>query len=66
MTLELLTEFTHDNLRYKNGIKVISYKILNNWIDLKFDNGVGEVVSSERFYNWLNEKREEKLFQLLD
>ena len=66
MTLELLTEFTHDNLRYKNGIKVISYKILNNWIDLKFDNSMDEVVSIDRFYNWVNKKREEKLFQLLD
>lgn len=66
MTLEKLTEFTQEDLRYKSSIKVISYKIIGNWIDLKFDNSMGEVVSSERFYNWLNEKREEKLFQLLD
>ena len=65
ITLEKLDEFTHDGLRYKPTIKVISYKIFNNWIDLSFDTGKGEVVSADRFYNWLNERREEKLSKLL-
>jgi hypothetical protein len=25
-----------------------------------------EVVSADRFYNWINEKRQEKISQLLD
>ena len=65
ITLEKLTEFTQEDLRYKSSIKVISYKILNNWIDLQFDNGKGEVVSVDRFHSWLNEKREEKINQIL-
>lgn len=65
ISLEKLTEFTHEDLRYKPTIKVISYKIFNNWIDLSFDTGKGEVVSADRFYNWLNENREEKLSKLL-
>lgn len=65
ITLEKLTEFTHENLRYKPMIKVVYYKMLNNWIDLQFDNGKGEVVSAERFYNWINEKRIEKINQIL-
>jgi hypothetical protein len=65
ITLEKLTEFTQEDLRYKSSIKVISYKILNNWIDLQFHNGKGEVVSAERFYNWINEKRIEKINQIL-
>jgi len=63
--LENLTEFTHDVLRYKPTIKVISYKIFNNWIDLSFDTGKGEVVSADRFYNWLSEKRNIKIDQIL-
>lgn len=66
MTLEKLTEFTQEDLRYKSSIKVISYKIIGNWIDLKFDNSMGEVVSIDRFYNWVNKKREEKLFHILE
>lgn len=66
MTLEKLTEFTQEDLRYKSSIKVISYKIVGNWMDLQFDNGKGEVVSADRFYNWMNDKREEKISQLLD
>lgn len=66
ITLEKLTEFTQEDLRYKSSIKVISYKIVGNWIDLQFDSGKGEVVSVDRFYNWMSEKREEKISQLLD
>jgi hypothetical protein len=65
ISLEKLTKFTHEILRYKTYIKVVSYKMLNNWIDLQFDNGVGEVVSAERFYNWINEKRDEKLSKII-
>lgn len=66
MTLEKLTEFTQEDLRYKSSIKVISYEIIGNWIDLQFDSGKGEVVSIDRFYNWVKEKREEKLFHILE
>lgn len=66
ITLEKLTEFTQEDLRYKSSIKVISYKIIGNWMDLQFDSGKGEVVSVDRFNNWVNEKREEKISQLLD
>jgi hypothetical protein len=65
ITLEKLTEFTQEDLRYKSSIKVISYKIIGNWMDLQFDSGKGEVVSVDRFNNWVNEKREEKINQIL-
>jgi hypothetical protein len=65
ITLERLTQFTHDDLSYKPIIKVVYYKMLNDWIDLQFDNGKGEVVSAERFYNWINKKRIEKINQIL-
>lgn len=66
INLEKLTDFTQEDLRYKSSIKVISYKIIGNWIDLQFDSGKGEVVSVDRFNNWINGKREEKISQLLD
>ena len=66
INLEKLTDFTQEDLRYKSSIKVISYKIIGNWIDLQFDNGKGEVVSVDRFYNWINEKREEKISKLFE
>ena len=65
ITLELLNDFIHEDLRYKSDIKVISYEINVNWIELKFDNVMGEVVKLERYYDWLSEKREEKINKIL-
>ena len=65
ITLELLTEFTHEYLRYKSHIKVVSYKINVNWIELRFQDVIGEVVKLERYYNWLQSRREEKINQIL-
>ena len=65
ISLELLNDFISD-LRYKSDIKVVSYEINVNWIELQFKDVMGEVVKLERYYNWLNEKREEKISKLLD
>ncbi len=65
ISLELLNNFIHEDLRYKSDIKVISYKINVNWIELQFQNVMGEVVKLERYYNWLNERREKKVSKLL-
>jgi hypothetical protein len=65
INLELLSEFTHEELRYKSDIKVISYKINVNWIELQFQNVMGEVVKLEKYYNWLQSVREEKINQIL-
>ena len=65
INLELLTEFTNEDLRYKSVIKVVSYRINVNWIELQFQNVMGEVVKLERYYNWLQSRREEKINQIL-
>lgn len=65
ITLEKLTEFTHENLGYKPKAKVNSYQIVGDWIQLNFDDNIGEVVSIDRFHNWINEKRDEKINQIL-
>jgi DNA-directed RNA polymerase delta subunit len=61
----LLTKFTHQDLRYKSDIKVVSYKINVNWIELQFQDVMGEVVKLEKYYNWLQSVREEKINQIL-
>ena len=66
ISLELLNDFIHEDLRYKSDIKVVYYKVNVNWIELKFDNFMGEVVKLERYYDWSSEKREEKISKLLD
>lgn len=45
----------------------VSYKIIGNWMELQFQNVMGEVevLKLERYYNWLNEKREQKISKLL-
>ena len=65
ITLEKLDEFTHEDLRYKSDIKVVYYKINGNWIELQFQDVMGEVVKLERYYNWLSEKRDEKINQII-
>ena len=65
ISLELLNDFIHEDLRYKSDIKVVYYKINVNWIELKFDNVMGEFVKLERYYDWLSEKREEKINKIL-
>lgn len=65
ITLERLTKFSHESLGYKSSVKVISYEITGNWISLNFDDVMGEVVSADRFHNWLGEKRNEKINQIL-
>ena len=65
ITLELLNDFIHEDLRYKSDIKVVYYKINVNWIELQFQDVMGEVVKLERYYNWLSEKRDEKINQII-
>lgn len=65
ITLEKLTRFIHEDLRYKSDIKVVYYKVNVNWIEIKFDNVMGEVVKLERYYNWLQSVREEKINKIL-
>ena len=66
ITLELLNDFIHEDLRYKSDIKVVYYKVNVNWIELKFDNVMGEVVKLERYYDWISERRLNKLNKIIE
>ena len=66
ITLELLNDFIHEDLRYKSDIKVISYEINVNWIELQFKDVMGEVVKLERYYDWIYERRLNKLNKIIE
>ena len=72
ITLELLTDFLHEHLRYNKDIICDSFAIHNKMLDIKVINlsksvrGFGEVVKLEKYYNWLQSVREEKIAQILN
>ena len=72
ITLELLTDFLHVPLRYNKDIICDSFTIHNKMLDIKVINlsksvrGFGEVVKLEKYYNWLQSVREEKIAQILN
>ena len=66
ITLEKLDEFTHEDLRYKSEIKVVSYKIIGNCMELQFQDVMGEVVKLERYYDWISERRLNKLNKIIE
>lgn len=61
MNIKLMTEFAREDLRYKNNISVTHFSIINNHIQLTFNNEFGEVVSIERYNSWISKRRELKL-----
>jgi hypothetical protein len=71
MTLELLTDFIQEDLRYNREIICESFSIHNKILEIKVRNlsdtvtGFGEVVELERYQNWLNKKRVKKINQIL-
>jgi hypothetical protein len=72
ITLELLTDFLQGHLRYNKDIICDSFTIHNKMLDIKVINlsksvrGFGEVVKLEKYYNWLQSVREEKIAQILN
>ncbi len=64
ITINLLTKFTHESLRYKEEIRVLHYTLNvfsgSNGVDihLTFNNGGGEFVSKKRYEDWLQSRRE--------
>jgi hypothetical protein len=65
MDTKLLTEFVTESLRYKN-IKVEYYKVFNTFIDIRFDNGYGEIVEVERYNRWISERRQNKINEIIE
>jgi hypothetical protein len=72
ITLELLNKFSHECLRWKEDVNVLYYTLSNFSgsegvdIHLTFNNGGGEFVSKERYEDWLQSRRDEKIDKILN
>jgi hypothetical protein len=64
MDTKLLTEFVTEVLRYKK-FKIKHCRKFNSFIDIRFDNGFGEIVEVERYNRWLSEKRQNKINDII-
>jgi hypothetical protein len=71
ITKDLITKFLHQELSYIEDIVCDSFELYGNVIDIKIRNisntvrGFGEVVKLERYVNWLSEKRNDKIDNII-
>ena len=71
MTLELLTEFSHQELRRNKNIVVEKWRVSETRLHLSFfDNrdsrsGFGTLVDTSRYQNWLIDRRQDRIDQIL-
>ena len=63
MELDSLNEFTQSRWSHKPILK--SYRLIGKMIEVKFEDGFGEVIEIEKYYDWLQSLREEKINQIL-
>ena len=70
VTLELITDFIHDR-GYNKDILCDSFTIHDNILLIRLKNlsntvrGFGEIIQLEKYYNWLQSVREDKINQIL-
>ena len=64
INIELLTEFIQTRWIHRPHIK--SHRLIGKMIEVKFEDGFGEVIEIEKYYNWLSEKRQNKLNRILE
>ena len=58
-----LNEFIQSRWSHKPILK--SHRLIGKMIEVKFEDGFGEVIEIEKYYNWLSEKRDEKINQII-
>jgi len=63
MELDSLNEFIKSRWSHKPILK--SYRLIGKMLEVKFEDGFGEVIEIEKYYDWISKKRGEKLEQLL-
>lgn len=56
-------EFIQSRWSHKPILK--SYRLIGKMIEVKFEDGFGEVIEIEKYYDWISNKRVEKLEQIL-
>lgn len=63
MELDSLNKFIESRWSHKPILK--SYRLIGKMLEVKFEDGFGEVIEIGEYYDWVSNKRGEKLEQLL-
>ncbi len=63
MELDSLNEFIQSRQSHKPILK--SHRLIGKMLEVKFQDVFGEVIEIEKYYDWISNKRGEKLEQLL-
>ena len=59
ITLESITDFLQSRWSHKPTIK--SYSLIGKMLEVKFEDGFGEVIEIGKYYDWISERRLNKL-----
>lgn len=63
---ENLELFVSEELKYKESVKVKHWSLINNRLHIVFNSGFGEIVRINRFNEWFEKKRDEKINEILN
>jgi hypothetical protein len=63
MELDLLNEFIQSRWSHKPILK--SYRLIGKMIEVKFEDGFGEVIEVGKYYDWISENRSEKINNII-
>jgi hypothetical protein len=63
MKLDSLNEFIQSRWSHKPILK--SYRLIGKMLEVKFEDGFGEVIEVGKYYDWLQSLREEKIKRIL-
>ncbi len=63
MKLDSLNEFIQSRWSHKPILK--SYRLIGKMIEIKFEDGFGEVIEVGKYYDWISNKRGVKLEEIL-
>ncbi len=62
--MDSLNEFIQSRWSHKPTIK--SYRLIGKMLEVKFDDGFGEVIEIGEYYYWLSKKREYRIKNILE
>ncbi len=63
MELDSFNEFIQSRWSHNPILK--SYRLIGKMLEVKFEDGFGEVIEIGKYYDWISNKRGEKLEELL-
>jgi len=63
MELDSLNEFIQSRWSHRPTIK--SYRLIGKMLEVKFEDGFGEVIEIEKYYDWIQSVRDEKINQII-